>query len=311
MNCYTGLAKRIIKSCFPEVKLSQVIPVPQLQPLDARNIIKHEVKDITTSKECFALSDAEECLFKPISHEEAWEAALVWAEAKAQEREAAAPNDASKTDTDTSYDSDDDDYEAIHSAIDMIMQFEEEERIAKKKRITREKEESLLKSMLESQSLSGDDTAESYDSDDFELGVSIHPLDMRPKSALFAGSDTDESYDSDTDDNIEEFTMTTVWERVATRIALYYSQHRAAIIIQAAARGRAVRAWNAIFTDGLALELVNIYRSRYLMRHVNEMTALEKQLAEQWDASPKYARAWIKLAERRRYGNHFRQINHM
>jgi hypothetical protein len=86
MNCYVGLAKRIAKSCFPELK-----PVPQLEPLDAKNIIKCEVKDISTNKACFALSDAHERLFKPISFkpisdEEAWEATLAWAEAKAQER---------------------------------------------------------------------------------------------------------------------------------------------------------------------------------------------------------------------------------
>jgi hypothetical protein len=81
MNCYAGLAKRLVKSCFPEVKLSQVIPVPQLEPLDARNIIKQEVQLITTNKACLALSDANE----RISEEEAWEATLAWAEAKAQE----------------------------------------------------------------------------------------------------------------------------------------------------------------------------------------------------------------------------------
>ena len=84
MNCYAGLAKRLVKSCFPEVKLSQVIPVPQLEPLDAKNIIKHEVKDNNTNKACFALSEVQE--FKPISEEEAWAATLAWAEAKAQER---------------------------------------------------------------------------------------------------------------------------------------------------------------------------------------------------------------------------------
>jgi hypothetical protein len=86
MNCYAGLAKRLIKSCFPPV-----IPVPQLEPLDARLIIKQEVKDNNTNKACFALSDAHERVFKPISFkpisdEEAWAATLAWAEAKAQER---------------------------------------------------------------------------------------------------------------------------------------------------------------------------------------------------------------------------------
>ena len=84
MNCYAGLAKRIVKSCFP-----QVVPVPQLEPLDASKISKQEVKDNSTNKVCFALSDAEERVFKPkhkpLTDEEAWEATLAWAE----EREAA------------------------------------------------------------------------------------------------------------------------------------------------------------------------------------------------------------------------------
>lgn len=83
MNCYVGLAKRLVKTCFPPE-----VPVPQLQPLDARNIIKQEVQLISTDGD-------------------AWEAALVWAEAKAQEREAAATKALSQTDTDESYDSDD------------------------------------------------------------------------------------------------------------------------------------------------------------------------------------------------------------
>ena len=86
MNCYAGLAKRIVKSCFP-----QVVPVPQLEPLDASKISKQDVKDFNTNRVCFALSDAEERVFKPkpLTDEEAWEATLAWAEAKAQEREAA------------------------------------------------------------------------------------------------------------------------------------------------------------------------------------------------------------------------------
>lgn len=105
MNCYAGLAKRVIKSCFPQVKLSPVIPVPQLEPLDAKNIIKCEVKDTNTNKACFNLSNAQE--FKPISDEEAWTATLAWAEAKAREREAALVKAVSQTETDESYDSDD------------------------------------------------------------------------------------------------------------------------------------------------------------------------------------------------------------
>jgi hypothetical protein len=176
MNCYIGLVKRIAKSCFPPTR-----PVPQLEPLDAKNIIKHELKNVSTNKGCFALSDAHERVFKPkpISDEEAWALTVAWAEAKAQERETKA---ASQTDTDESYDSDDselgvsihhmrrevsifgddsddddDDYDDDNEAIrDMIMRLEK--RIAKGERITREKMKSLLKAMLESQSLSDDDT---------------------------------------------------------------------------------------------------------------------------------------------------------
>ena len=101
MNCYIGLVKRIAKSCFPPTR-----PVPLLEPLDAKNIIKFEVNNISTTKMCFALSDAHERVFKPkpISDEEAWALAVAWAEAKARERET---NEASQTDTDESYDSDD------------------------------------------------------------------------------------------------------------------------------------------------------------------------------------------------------------
>ena len=109
MNCYAGLAKRIVKSCFP-----QVVPVPQLEPLDASKIIKQEA--------CIALSDVSqsklvnqqtywthERLFnpKPITDEEVWAATLAWAEAKAQEREAEAVKACSHTETDESYVSDD------------------------------------------------------------------------------------------------------------------------------------------------------------------------------------------------------------
>lgn len=85
MNCYAGLARRIVKSCFLEVKPHKVIPVTQLEPLDASKIIKP----------------------KPISDDEAWAVTVAWAEAKAQEREAVALKAVSETDTDESYDSDD------------------------------------------------------------------------------------------------------------------------------------------------------------------------------------------------------------
>jgi hypothetical protein len=114
MSCYAGLAKRLIKSCFPEVKPIQVIPVTYLEPLDAKNIVKQDVTDISTNKLCFALSDADERLFKPkhISDEEAWAVAIAWAEAKAKEREAKEreAKEETQTDTDESYDSDDSEF---------------------------------------------------------------------------------------------------------------------------------------------------------------------------------------------------------
>jgi hypothetical protein len=241
MNCYAGLAKRVIKSCFPPI-----IPVPQLEPLDARLIIKREVKDNNTNKACFDLSNAQE--FKPISDEEAWTATLAWAEAKARERETKA---ASQTDTDESYDSDD--------------LFVCPPRVGAETTYVYNLDDAAAAAMWRD-----DAQADAYES-------------VAAKKALEA---LDKLFPSS-------------------------QKYTAATIIQAAARGRAVRAWNAIFTDGLAHELVHIYRSRYLMRYVNEMTALEQHLASQWGASPKYAKAWLKLAERRRYGNHFRQIHRM
>jgi hypothetical protein len=77
MYCYTGLAKRLIKTCFPRLIPHQVIPVTQLEPLHASNIIKSQ-------EVCFVEVDR---VFKPISDEEAWAGAVAWAEAKAQERE--------------------------------------------------------------------------------------------------------------------------------------------------------------------------------------------------------------------------------
>jgi hypothetical protein len=234
MNCYVGLAKRLVNSRFPPV-----IPVPQLEPLDARNIIKQEVQHISTNQACFALSDTHERIFKPkpISEEEAWEATLAWAEAKAQEREAAATKAASQTDTD-----------------------------------------------------------ESYDSDDSEFGVSVQPV--RRTKCLF-------EYEHDhEDDDIEEFARS-MWEQIAVGIAIWGAEKRAATIIQAAARGRAVRAWKAQFTNELAL-LASIYRDTYRDREIAAFDAAIKQhLAKKWAASPKYVKAWIKLAERRRYGNHY------
>ena len=81
MYCYAGIAKRLVKTCFPHLIPHQVIPhqvpVTQLEPLHACNIIKP--KEV-----CFVELEQ---LFKPISDEEAWAATVAWAEARAQNLE--------------------------------------------------------------------------------------------------------------------------------------------------------------------------------------------------------------------------------
>ena len=160
MNCYVGLAKRIVKSFFPQ---EVPVPVPQLEPLDARKIF-------------YASSD-----------EEVWKATLVWAEAKAQEREAAALKAVSETNTD-----------------------------------------------------------ESYDSDDSEVGVPIQPV---RKSARLG--DNDEfvkkrlSFGVISVVEVKKFMKEDYvddWSKDGKH--LVWEGRSAATIIQAAARGRAVRAWN-------------------------------------------------------------------
>lgn len=258
MNCYAGLAKRIVKSCFP-----QVVPVPQLEPLDASKIIKQEVKDLNTNKVCFALNDA--TAFKPITDEDAWEATLAWAEAKAQEREAAALKEVSETDTD-----------------------------------------------------------ESYDSDDSEVGVPIQPVSRL--TSLFADDEVFEgpvrrvniaTWESGVRTGLSwaPWVEAERMERVAKKryiawvadvmvgvntkaaYARVVAEKRAATIIQAAARGRALRAWKAQFTHELAREMPHIWRARYHTRM--GMDAVEQQLAEQWLVSPKCVKAWILQGEQR------------
>jgi hypothetical protein len=216
MSYYIELAKRLIKSCFPEV-----IPVTQLEPLDAKNIIKHRLYQEAYQEACEEASKYPcerwkqnygahmNVSFKPkpISDEEAWALTVAWAEVKAQERETKA---VSQTDTD-----------------------------------------------------------ESYDSDDSEFGVPTHPVDRRAMdwSFLFAGFDTDEDEDNDDnedndDDDIEKFART-AWEQIAAMIAIWGAKERAATIIQAAARGRAVRlvAWFAAL-DAVLLMRVRVRKER-------------------------------------------------
>jgi hypothetical protein len=95
MHCYAGLAKRIVNSTFP-----RVIPVPQLQPLDARNIIKLEVWT-----EMWTEAWAEAGVWEATVEDAVWRATLVWADAKARGWETSKA--VSETDTDESYDSDD------------------------------------------------------------------------------------------------------------------------------------------------------------------------------------------------------------
>jgi hypothetical protein len=112
MNCYYGLAKRLIKSCFP-----RIIPVTQLEPLDAKNIIKHRSYQVACEeaskypcerwKEVYEAHMNVSSKPKPISDEEAWAVTVAWAEAKAKERET---KEESMTDTNESYDSDDSEF---------------------------------------------------------------------------------------------------------------------------------------------------------------------------------------------------------
>ena len=262
MNCYVGLAKRIAKSFFPPV-----IPVPQLEPLDARNIIKQEVKNINTNKECFSLRDAHERVFKPISFkpisdEEAWTATLAWAEAKAQERETKAT---SQTDTDESYDSDDSDDFAYMASPPLF----------------------AMAGLMRVGAVS----------------TNVYNLDDAAAAAAMWRDDAQA-------DAYEYIAAKKALEALDKRFPSVAQKYTAATIIQAAARGMSVRVWKAQFIDKLAIELPEIYRARYNMRPNEGIDFVEQHLAEQWDASPNYARVWIKLAEQRRHSNHFWHMRH-
>ena len=217
MNCYAGLAKRIVKSCFP-----QVVPVPQLEPLDASKIIKQEA--------CIALSNVSqkklvnqqtywthERLFnpKPITDEEVWAATLAWAEAKAKEREAEALKASSQTETDQSYDSDDSEFGVPinqHSC-----------------------------PYPESDDDEGD--GDYGTDDDSEVGVPTHHASSYKKSSK-VGLLIDED-----NDKVRELVRCIVAGWVVRNIVAGWvatsKRYRAASIIQAAERGRAGRAYNA------------------------------------------------------------------
>ena len=274
MNCYAGLAKRIVKSCFP-----QVVPVPQLEPLDASKIIKQEVKDLNTNKVCFALSDAEERVFKPkhkpLTDEEAWEATLAWAEAKAQEREATALKAASQTNTDESYDSDD-------SEVDVSIQ-------------------PVLKKGI---SLFGDDDDSSGDEeasgseDDEEFPLAAMAGLMR-RGTMFeekkAWNISDAAAaaamwrDYAQADAEESVAVSKAMEKLAARAT---ARVAAATIIQAAERGRAARARDAQIMDWLASDIRHIECARYLTRSndnngIDLISEFADKFAEQWAVSRK------------------------
>ena len=272
MNCYAGLAKRIVKSCFP-----QVVPVPQLEPLDASKISKQEVKDNNTNKVCFALSDAEERVFKPkpLTDEEAWEATLAWAEAKAQEREATALKAASQTNTDESYDSDD-------SEVDVSIQ-------------------PVLKKGI---SLFGDDDDSSGDEeasgseDDEEFPLAAMAGLMR-RGTMFeekkAWNISDAAAaaamwrDYAQADAEESVAVSKAMEKLAARAT---ARVAAATIIQAAERGRAARARDAQIMDWLASDIRHIECARYLTRSndnngIDLISEFADKFAEQWAVSRK------------------------
>jgi hypothetical protein len=246
MSYYSELAKRAVKACFPEVKPTQVIPVTYLEPLDAKNIIKQDMTDINTNKLCFALSDAHERCggtynsHTYISDEEAWrKAALVW-------------DDTSHTNAASRYSSDGTRWWEVASAWTEAK--------------TRAKDSATNKTASQT------DTDETYYSDDSEFGVPIQPV---RKSSLFVSpkSDDEDDFsdapprwsDQQTEMKMEDWVEAamTAWaaaeemeavdcavaaamtavERAVTTLRVSRAGI-AATIIQAAARGRAVRAWS-------------------------------------------------------------------
>jgi hypothetical protein len=291
MNCYSGLAKRFIKSCFP-----RIIPVTQLEPLDAKNIIKQDVMDISINKTCFALSDADERLFKhkPISDEEAWKVAIAWAEAKAKEREA---KEETHTDTDESYDSDDSEfgvstYPVRKSALFACSDTDDD------------KVEQLVRSIVAQWVR----TSKKWYAASTIQAVVRGRLVRSGAQEFFITTDLYNAYYMRKAPEVRQcwwVTAYTVTRAAVAMATLWNVEKRAATIIQAIARGRALRAWKAQFIDGLAVELVHIHRMRYLKRDSADWSWWFKALMLENAASPKCAMAWIKLAERRRYGHHF------
>ena len=247
MNCYAGLAKRIVKSCFP-----QVVPVPQLEPLDASKISKQEVKDFNINKVCFALSDAEERVFKPkpLTDEEAWEATLAWAEAKAQEREAAALKAVSETTTDESYESDE-------SEVDVSIQ-----PVLKKGSLA------AMAGLMRRGTM-------------FEEKKAWNISDAAAAAAMWR---------DDAQAAAEE--SVAVSKAIEKLAAWATARVVAATIIQAAERGRAASARDAQIMDWLASDIRHIECARYLTRSndnngIDLISEFADKFAEQWAVSHK------------------------
>ena len=245
MNCYAGLAKRIVKSCFPQV-------VPQLEPLDASKISKQEVKDFNINKVCFALSDAEERVFKPkpLTDEEAWEATLAWAEAKAQEREAAALKAVSETTTDESYESDE-------SEVDVSIQ-----PVLKKGSLA------AMAGLMRRGTM-------------FEEKKAWNISDAAAAAAMWR---------DDAQAAAEE--SVAVSKAIEKLAAWATARVVAATIIQAAERGRAASARDAQIMDWLASDIRHIECARYLTRSndnngIDLISEFADKFAEQWAVSHK------------------------
>lgn len=274
MSCYAGLAKRLIKSCFP-----QVIPVPQLEPLDAKNIVKQDVMDIS--------------IHKPISDEEAWAVAIAWAEAKAKEREAKEreAKEESQTDTDESYDSDDSEFGVPTYPV-------------KKSGLFTHEDEDTVEQLVRSIIARWVTTSKKWYATTTIQAVVRGRLVRSGAYKLFDFTDYYMRKAAEVRQCwwVTTYTLSRTAEAMAT---LWNVEKRAATIIQATARGRAVRVWKAQFIDGLAVELVHIHRMRYLKRDSEDWSWWFEALMLENAASPKCAMAWIKLAEQRRYGHHF------
>ena len=311
MSCYAGLAKRLIKSCFPEVKPIQVIPVPQLEPLDAKNIIKHRSYQVACEEACEEASKYPcerwkevyevhmNVSFKPkhISDEEAWAVAIAWAEAKAKEREA---KEETQTDTDESYDSDDSEFGVPTYPVKKSGLFACSD-------TNRDYNEDTVEQLVRSIIARWVTTSKKWYAASTIQAVVRGRLVRSGAHEFFNFTDYYNAYYMRKAAEARQCWWVTTYtlSRTARAMAtLWNVEKRAATIIQATARGMSVRAWKAQFIDGLAVELVHIHRMRYLKRDSADWSWWFESLMLENTASPKCAMAWIKLAERRRYGRH-------